>query len=170
MSRLLPSPLMTVRAFHEAAHAVAAIELGMVEVMVRIGPDGSVSGVETDADISFACPALHDEPRSRTLQRRLIVILAGPEWELFAAVQSRRRQVLREQRSDCIAIVKVIRQLRNLCGMHGRALKRCIEDAWNEAASIRVLRNDQLMNIAAVLDASGALDDSELRSLFAQSA
>jgi hypothetical protein len=34
MSDLPLSPMMTVRSFHEAAHAVAAIELGMIEVTV----------------------------------------------------------------------------------------------------------------------------------------
>jgi hypothetical protein len=97
-------------------------------------------------------------------------MLAGPEWELFAAVRSSRRKVLREQRDDSIAIVEVIRQLRNQCGMRGRALRAFIEDAWNEATRIRLLRNDQRLQIAMALDARGVLSDSELREIFAQSA
>jgi len=166
MRDLEPSFFMTVRSFHEAAHAVAAIELGMLDVTVRLVPNRSVRGVSTDADITFVCPALSNEPASRTLERRLIVMLAGPEWELFAALRSSRRQILREQRDDGIAILKVIRDLRNHCGMHGRVLKGCIEDAWKEATRIRSLRNDQLINIAEALDARGVLDDSELRAFF----
>jgi hypothetical protein len=168
MTDFLASAEMAAGSFHEAAHAVAAIELGMREITVRIIRDRSISGVQIDADISFACPTLGNEPLWRTLQRRLTVMLAGPEWELFSAVQSNRKRVLREQRADRIAIVGVIRQLRNQCVMHGRTLRNCIEDAWNEAAHIRILRNGQLVTIALALDASGALSDSELRALFAQ--
>jgi hypothetical protein len=95
-------------------------------------------------------------------------MLAGPEWEVFAAVGSSRRKVFREQRDDRIAIVHVLRELRNRCGMHGRALKDCIESAWSEAASIRSLRNEQLINIAQALEAHGVLNDSELRAFFAE--
>jgi hypothetical protein len=168
MTDPLASAEIAAGSFHEAAHAVAAIELGMCQITVRIAPERSMSGVQTDADISFACSTLGNEPLWRTLQRRLTVMVAGPEWELFSAVQSSRRQVLREQRADRIAIVGVIRQLRNLCVMHGRTLRNCIEDAWNEAAHIRGLRNCQLVTIALALDASGSLTDSELRALFAQ--
>lgn len=90
-----------VRSFHEAAHAVAAIELMMLGVIARIRGNASIRGVRTDGDTSFGCTALFDEPPRRTLQRRLVVILAGTEWELFATVRSTRRQILREQRDDC---------------------------------------------------------------------
>jgi hypothetical protein len=168
MTDTLASAEMAAGSFHEAAHAVAAIELEMCEITVRIAPDRSVSGVQTDADISFDCPTLGNEPLWRTLQRRLTVMLAGPEWELFSAVRSSMRQVLREQRADRIVIIGVSRQLRNLCVMRGRTFRNCIENAWNEAAHIRGLRNGQLVTIALALDASGALSDSESRALFAQ--
>src|ERR1700730_15195997 len=146
-----------VRSFHEAAHAVAAIALMMLGVTARIKHDQSMRGIPTDADISFACPTLIDEPPWRALQRRLVVMLAGPEWELFAAVRSTRRQILREQRDDCIAVIHIIKQLRNLCGLRGRALRKCIEDAWNEAGTIRECRNHHIVSIADALEASGAL-------------
>ena len=158
-----------VRSFHEAAHAVAAIQLMMLGVTARVKHDQSTRGIPTDADTSFACPALIDEPPQRALQRRLVVMLAGPEWELFSAVRSTRRQILRGQRDDRIAVIHVIKQLRNLCGMRGRALRKCIEDAWNEAGAIRECKNHHVVRIADALQASGTLDDSQLRVLFAQS-
>jgi hypothetical protein len=108
-------------------------------------------------------------PPWRALQRKLVVMLAGPEWEVFAAVRSTRRQILREQRDDRIAVIHVLKQLRNLCGVHGRALKKCIEDAWNEAGAIRECKNHHIVRIADALQAFGTLDDSQLRGLFAQS-
>jgi hypothetical protein len=169
MNELSAHGQMTVSSFHEAAHAVAAIELMMLGVSARIRRDKSTRGIPTDADISFACPNLVDEPPWRALQRKLVVMLAGPEWELFAAVRSTRRQILQEQRDDRIAVIHIIKQLRNLCGVHGRALKKCIEDAWNEAGNIRESRNHHIVRIADALQASGALNDSQLRVLFAQS-
>lgn len=164
-----PAKSYDVRSFHEAAHAVAAIELMMLGVTARVKHDQSTRGIPTDADISFACPALIDEPPQRALQRRLVVMLAGPEWELFSAVRSTRRQILREQRDDRSAVIHVIKQLRNLCGMRGSALRKCIEDAWNEAGAIRECKNHHIVRIADALQASGTLDDSQLRVLFAQS-
>ena len=160
---------MNVNSFHEAAHAVAAIELMMLGVTARIRRDQSTRGIPTDADVSFACPNLVDEPPWRALQRKLVVMLAGPEWELFAAVRSTKRQILREQRDDAIAVIRVIKQLRNLCGVRGGALKKCIEDAWHEAGTIRESRNHQILRVADALQTSGALNDSQLRVLFAQS-
>ena len=158
-----------VRSFHEAAHAVAAIDLMMVGVTARIGANASSRSVRTDGDTTFGCAALFDELPERTLQRRLVVILAGPEWELFASVQSTRRQILREQRDDRIAVLQVIKQLRRLCGLRGGTLKECVEDAWNEARSIRERRSDHINKIAVTLQESRMLDDSQLRLLFAQS-
>lgn len=120
-------------------------------------------GASTDGDITFVCPVLCNESASRTLERRLIVMLAGPEWELFAAVQSSRRQVLMTA-----LLSSRISQTCGIGGMHRRALKSCIEDAQQEAAHIRSLRNDRLINIAPALDTRGVLDDSELRAFFTQ--
>ena len=44
-------------------------------------------GVKTDADTTYSCPQLYNEPTWRTLQRKLVVGLAGPAWEAFGEIE-----------------------------------------------------------------------------------
>jgi hypothetical protein len=160
--------------FHEAAHAVAAIETLMIGISVRVTRGVSAREVKTDADISFACPMIFDEPLWRLLQRKLVVILAGADWDVEMSTNREglsthalRRMILRDQKDDRLAAVAIIRDLRLLCGLRGRELRLRIESAWSEVRMTRHRKEYHLTTIAETLQRLTVLDDSLLRALYA---
>jgi len=74
-------PVFENRAFHEAAHGVAAVEMGMVAIDFRLGNHLSPRNIHVDGSTGYAWPLLENESVLELLQRRKVVILAGIAWE-----------------------------------------------------------------------------------------
>ncbi len=145
---IVPNLTVDQRGLHEAAHAVAAVEAMMVGITVRLVHGRSRRNVITDADITYSCPQLHEEPLWGTLRRRLFVVLAGPAWEAFMSVKATGCQAeLEKQRDDRLAALSIVRQLVS-SGIKGDDLKHMVAEAWAAALELMTKSNQQIMAIS----------------------
>jgi hypothetical protein len=156
------------RGLHEAAHAVAAIESKMLGITVCLVHRRSQRGIPTDADITYSCPVLDQEPSWGALQRRLFVILAGPAWEAFTGVTDRTCQTaLKKQRDDRLAALNIVRRLVR-SGLQGDDLKRVVSETWQAVSELITRSNQQIVAISTELENLDQLNDSQIRLIYAQ--
>lgn len=154
------------QSFHEAAHAVLAVRLGMLDVGARLGAGLSETGVPTDADAVNTFYLFPGEIPTRMLQRRLIVALAGPVWEVFSDPMLRPASYhLAMQKVDRAKAKQIVREVRKHCGLRRSNLKVWERHAWDEASRLVIQENHNIILVAEELEKSGKIEDSGIRAL-----
>ena len=157
---------MTNTSFHEAAHAVTAVIVGMSEVQACIGRRISETGISIEGETVYSFPLAHSEPTDAVLQRRVTATFAGPAWETHSDPKLRPRAFhLQAQKTDCIKAKQIIRCARAKCGLKGVALATWLEAAWQEADRIIETEFAAILAVAEALDERKSLDDEIIRGL-----
>jgi hypothetical protein len=160
-------PVLEIGAFHEAAHAVAAVEMGMVAIDLRLGSHLSPRNIPLDGSTGYACPVMHRESELERLQRRMIIILAGIAWEEFSSAQRNRIAIIRRQRDDTLAAFNIVSELMKRYGLGKGDRRQWLTQAWEKANAIINQKNGAIINIGVSLSALKIMDDSTLRFLVA---
>jgi hypothetical protein len=152
--------------FHEAAHAVTAVILGMSEVQAVVEQRKSETGIPINGETVCSFFLLPGETPQSMFRRRVAVTFAGPTWETHSDPKFRPRSFhLRAQKADCIKAKQVIRCARVKCGLKGAALVTWLEEAWQDAEKIVETEFDAILAVAEGLDEHKTLDDATIRRL-----
>ena len=161
------SPVLEIGAFHEAAHAIAAIEMGMLSIDLLLGSHLSPRNVPLDGSTGYACPILDNESELERLQRRMVVILAGIAWEQFSTYGRSLSEIVRSQRDDRLAALSIFREARKRKLATRTEIKHWLTQAWERANAILKDKNSAIIEVGLALSAMSTMDDSTLRSLVA---
>jgi len=160
-------PVFENRAFHEAAHGVAAVEMGMVAIDLRIGSHLSPRNIDVDGSTGYGWPILENESGLELLQRRMVVILAGIAWEEFSTPRRNRVAIIRRERDDTLAAFNILREVRKRHELGKRDRREWLTQAWERAKAILREKNSAIIEVGLALSPLSTMDDSTLRSFVA---
>lgn len=155
---------MNPTSFHEAAHAVTAVILGMSEVQAVVEQRKSETGIPINGETICSFFLLPGEAPQSMLRRRIAVTFAGPAWETHSDFRPRSFH-LRAQKADCIKAKEIIRLARAGCGLKRAALAAWLEEAWQDAEKIVKTEFDAILAVAEALDEQKILDDATIRGI-----
>jgi hypothetical protein len=156
-------PTPTIASLHEAAHGIAAVEMAMLAIDLRLGSHLSIRGIPVDGSTGYECPILAGESELQMLQRRMVVILAGPAWEESSAVKQTLSEIFQSQRDDRLAAVAIIRYARKRYRLAGTELRKWLTQAWETAKRILNQNNSAIISVGEHLTGRSSLRDSDLR-------
>jgi hypothetical protein len=149
--------------FHEAAHGVAAVEMGMLTIDLQLGSHLSPRNVPLDGSTGFAYPILENESELEWLYRRMVVILAGLAWEEYSSPRQTLSQIIRSQHDDRIAAYAIVKKIMKSHWLDKNQVWPWLKEAWEKARSILSQNNLAIMHIGELLSEHKTMDDAALR-------
>jgi|SRR5579859_465959 len=163
------------RFFHEAAHAVAAVRMGMLQITIRDENRKSErSAVSTDANITYSCLLFDGESTLDMLRRKLCATLAGPAWEAVSNLKvgvnpkDEYHSALKAQRDDDTAVAVIRNRLGREANLLDHEIEQIITEVWHNAVELIQSHSGHITMIGNAFNTYHSLDDSQIRMLFAQ--
>jgi putative SOS response-associated peptidase YedK len=154
---------LQIAGFHEGAHGVAAVEMGMLTIDLRLGSHLSPRNIPLNGSTGYAYPILETETELDWLYRRMVVILAGLAWEEFSSPQQTLSQILQFQRDDKIAAYSIVRKVMKSHLLDRNQVRQWLTEAWEKAKEILSRNNAAIVEIAEWLSEHETMDDTTLR-------